>query len=189
VQAVAADELGIGGGLAGPVDDAHVVVLGGDGVDRVVDVGAVRAELGDRQQHRRTRRQAVDDLIEVLLEHGLVGPVVVAEHDDGDVPPGVEAIVEDSIAEVDEAPALGVDFDIPTARHELLAHLAAVARRRRRHDRVADHQHAWALDELTQRRPAGERVGVDAVAVRQPALARRTGRRIAGIGSRGVHAR
>ena len=128
MQAVAADELGLVGCLSSPVDDAHVVVLGGDVVDRVVDVGPVGTELGDRQQHGRTRREAVDDLVQIVLEHRLVGAIVVAEHDDGDVPAGVEAGIEDAIPEVDEATGLGVDLDVPTARHELLAHLAAVPR-------------------------------------------------------------
>ena len=57
--------------------------------------------------------------VEVVGEHRLVGAVVVAEHHHGDVPAGIEAVVEDAIAEVDEATALGIDLDLPTARHEL----------------------------------------------------------------------
>ena len=171
VQAVATDEGGFVGRLGGPVDDADVVVVGGDLVDRVVDIGAVGTELGDGEQHRRAWRQTVDDVLEIVGEHALVGAVVVAEHHHGDVPSGIETVVENALAEVDEAAALGIHLDLPAAGNQLLAHLTAVATRRRRHDRVADHQHTLAFDELARWRPAGVRLGIGGLDGRQPALA------------------
>ena len=175
VQPVAADEGRVVGGLGGPVDDADVVVVGGDLVDHLVDLGTVGTELGDGEQHGRPRRQPVDDFGQVLGEHRLVGAVVVAEHHDGDVPVGVEAGVEDAVAEVDEATGLGIHLDLPAAWHQLAAHLTAVATRRRRHDRVADHQHPLALDEVAERRPTGVRVGIGLVDELQPAPASAAG--------------
>ncbi len=175
MQAVAADEGRVVGRLGGPVHDAHVFVVGGDLVDRLVDVGTIGTELGDGQQHRRPGCQPVDDVGEVVGEHRLVGAVVVAEHHHGDVPAGIEAVVEDAIAEVDEATALGIHLDLPTARDELAAHLTAVATRRRRHDRVTDHEDTLALDDLAERRSAGIRLGVGGLDHVQPCPSRPAG--------------
>ena len=62
-------------------------------------------------------------------------------------------------AELDVLAGLGIDLDRPATRDEAVAELTAVAVGDRRQDRVADHQHAVAVDEPPDRLETLHRAG------------------------------
>src|SRR5262249_19868670 len=89
----------------------------------------------------------------------LVAEVVAAEEHVRRVPLGREPFVEYVVAEINEAAGLGVDFDLPSERHQRVAPLPAVPFGGRGRDRVADHQQLVAGDQRAGRRGGGGRGG------------------------------
>jgi hypothetical protein len=174
MESITADHTRRTGGLL-PIDDGDVLVQFGQLKDRVVDLHPLVTVERDREQQRRTRRQAVQDLVQLLEVVLLITVIVASEMHDRGVPVLVgfnivrQSIFDHVSTEFDESSRFGIDFDIPAQRRRCVAEFVAVPLRGRRKNRVADDQEPSAID------PLRDRLDDDAFVVDRPRNRDRSG--------------
>ena len=137
-----------------PVEHGHVVAVGSEAIDDLVDLDVVGSVLRDGQEQGGAGCQPVEDLDEFGLVAQRVAAVVGTEEDDRRAPVVIrchvegEESVEYPVAEVDESARLSLDLHLPAEGYHCVTHVIAIPRRCGCEDRVTDHQDPVPLGDL-----------------------------------------